>query len=177
LVLAFVGAAMFIGAHSQDLKGTLKNIKDSGEIMLGVRDYTVPFSYRDDKQSYQGYLVDLCMRVVNAVQRELGMSFVNVTMNPVTASTRIPCQDHPLTYGGTLAEALAALPRSLLQRAGEAGNFCLRCPIASRATEVSRLGKTQVEKGAIRGKMLSCVTGPHLCATDRGSETVGLVLN
>jgi glutamate/aspartate transport system substrate-binding protein len=76
-------------AHAQDT-GTMKKIKDSGTITLGVRDSSIPFSYLDDKQSYQGYSVDLCMKVVAAVQKHLGLSSLNVKMNPVTSATRIP---------------------------------------------------------------------------------------
>lgn len=83
--VVFTGTA----AHAQE-SGTLKKIKDSGTITLGVRDSSIPFSYLDDKQSYQGYSVDLCMKVVSAVQKHLGVSSLNVRMNPVTSATRIP---------------------------------------------------------------------------------------
>ncbi|MFZ6863314.1 transporter substrate-binding domain-containing protein [Undibacterium sp. Ji67W] len=76
-------------AHAQET-GTLKKIKDSGTIILGVRDSSIPFSYLDDKQSYQGYSVDLCMKIVTSVQRQLGLSTLNVKLNPVTSATRIP---------------------------------------------------------------------------------------
>jgi len=68
--------------------GTLKKIKESGTIILGVRDSSIPFSYLDDKQSYQGYSVDLCMKIVTSVQRQLGMSTLNVKLNPVTSATQ-----------------------------------------------------------------------------------------
>jgi glutamate/aspartate transport system substrate-binding protein len=76
-------------AHAQE-GGTLKKIKDTGAITLGVRDSSIPFSYLDDKQSYQGYSVDICMKVVTAVQKHLGLTSLQVKMNPVTSATRIP---------------------------------------------------------------------------------------
>jgi glutamate/aspartate transport system substrate-binding protein len=76
-------------AHAQE-GGTLKKIKESGTITLGVRDSSIPFSYLDDKQSYQGYSVDICMKVVTAVQKHLGLTSLQVKMNPVTSATRIP---------------------------------------------------------------------------------------
>jgi glutamate/aspartate transport system substrate-binding protein len=91
LVAVLFGMGMAVGsAHAEELTGTLKKIKDTGTIVLGVRDYSVPFSYLDDKQSYQGYTIDLCMKIVHAVQKQLGVSSLDVKMNPVTASTRIP---------------------------------------------------------------------------------------
>jgi glutamate/aspartate transport system substrate-binding protein len=76
-------------AHAQE-SPTLKKIKDTGTITLGVRDSSIPFSYLDDKQSYQGYSIDLCMKVVTAVQKNLGLTALNVKMQPVTSATRIP---------------------------------------------------------------------------------------
>ncbi|HAT32399.1 MAG TPA: amino acid ABC transporter substrate-binding protein [Janthinobacterium sp.] len=77
-------------AQAQELTGTLAKIKKSGSITLGVRDGSIPFSYLDDKQQYQGYSIDLCMKIVKSVQKELGMTEVKVVMNPVTAANRIP---------------------------------------------------------------------------------------
>jgi glutamate/aspartate transport system substrate-binding protein len=86
-----VGAGIMVGAvQAQELTGTLKKIKDTGSITLGVRDSSIPFSYLDDKQSYQGYSIDLCMKIVSAVQKQLGLTSLKVVMNPVTSATRIP---------------------------------------------------------------------------------------
>lgn len=77
-------------AHAQELTGTLKKIKETGTITLGVRDSSVPFSYLDDKQQPVGYAIDICMTVVDAVKRELNMPDLKVVTNPVTSATRIP---------------------------------------------------------------------------------------
>ena len=90
LIAVLIGAGLIAsGAHAQE-GGTLKKIKDSGTITLGVRDSSIPFSYLDDKQSYQGYSIDLCMKAVTAIQKHLGLTQLNVKMNPVTSATRIP---------------------------------------------------------------------------------------
>lgn len=89
--VALLLLAMSAGAvQAQALSGTLKKIKDSGSIALGVRDSSIPFSYLDDKQSYQGYSIDLCMKAVSAIQKQLGLSSLNVRMVPITSATRIP---------------------------------------------------------------------------------------
>jgi glutamate/aspartate transport system substrate-binding protein len=88
-VLSGLGMA-FSSLHAQELTGTLKKIKDTGSITLGVRDSSIPFSYLDDRQAYQGYSIDLCMRIVDAVRKEVGLPNLNVKMNPVTSATRIP---------------------------------------------------------------------------------------
>jgi glutamate/aspartate transport system substrate-binding protein len=86
--LGFVLAG--VGAHAQALDGTLKKIKDSGKITLGVRESSSPFSYLDDNQKIIGYSIDLCMKVVDAVKADLKMPGLTVETLPVTSSTRIP---------------------------------------------------------------------------------------
>lgn len=82
--------ALPITAGAQGLTGTLQKIKETGAITLGVRDSSVPFSYLDDKQQPVGYAIDICMKVVDAVKRELSLPNLKVSMNPVTSATRIP---------------------------------------------------------------------------------------
>ena len=91
LIVALISVGVIAGAaQAQELTGTLKKIKDTGTITLGVRDSSIPFSYLDDKQSYQGYSIDLCMKAATAIQKQLGMTALNVKMVPVTSATRIP---------------------------------------------------------------------------------------
>ncbi|WP_423681528.1 MULTISPECIES: amino acid ABC transporter substrate-binding protein [unclassified Undibacterium] len=90
ILALMLSAGAIAGAAQAQETGTLKKIKDTGTITLGVRDSSIPFSYLDDKQSYQGYSIDLCMKIVSAVQKQLGLSSLNVKLNPVTSATRIP---------------------------------------------------------------------------------------
>lgn len=73
-----------------ELTGTLKKIRDSSTITLGHRESSVPFSYYDDQQRPVGYSMDLAMRVVDAVKKELKLPNLQVKLVPVTSSTRIP---------------------------------------------------------------------------------------
>ena len=77
-------------AGAQEAGDTLAKLKRTGGITLGVRDGSIPFSYLDDKQQYRGYSIDLCLKVVEALQKQLGLPALKVTMNPVTAANRIP---------------------------------------------------------------------------------------
>jgi len=85
-----ISAGAIAGVAQAEETGTLKKIKDTATITLGVRDSSIPFSYLDDKQSYQGYSIDLCMKIVSSVQKQLGLPELKVKMNPVTSATRIP---------------------------------------------------------------------------------------
>jgi glutamate/aspartate transport system substrate-binding protein len=83
-------AGVVVQAGAQELTGTLAKLKRTGTITLGVRDGSIPFSYLDDKQQYRGYSLDLCMKVVGALQQQLGLPALKVVMNPVTSANRIP---------------------------------------------------------------------------------------
>jgi glutamate/aspartate transport system substrate-binding protein len=82
--------AMAPAGYSAELAGTLAKVKQSGSISLGVRETSVPFNYQDDKQQYLGYSLDLCLKIVDQVRKELGASDIKVVMTPTTAATRIP---------------------------------------------------------------------------------------
>ena len=77
-------------ADSQELTGTLKNIKETGAITLGYRESSIPFSYLDDSQKPVGYAIDICYRIVDAVKQELMLDKLEVKLNPVSSSARIP---------------------------------------------------------------------------------------
>ena len=83
-------AALPAAAAAQELTGTLKKVKETGTITLGVRDSSVPFSYLDGNQKPVGFAIDVCMKVVDAVRARLAMPGLKVEMNPVTSATRIP---------------------------------------------------------------------------------------
>ena len=76
--------------HAQELTGTLKKIKDSNTISLGVRETSMPFSYLDDKQNIVGYSIDLCYKIVDAIKVELNLPNLQVKQTPVISQTRVP---------------------------------------------------------------------------------------
>ncbi|MGH1590166.1 amino acid ABC transporter substrate-binding protein [Methylobacterium phyllosphaerae] len=84
---------LFLGSHAaagEELDGTLKKIKQSGEIAIGYRDASIPFSYLDGDQKPAGFAMDICYKITDAVKAELNLSKLDVKLVPVTASTRIP---------------------------------------------------------------------------------------
>ncbi|WP_353674065.1 transporter substrate-binding domain-containing protein [Synechocystis sp. LKSZ1] len=93
LVLAACGAQPPTPSSSPtatSATGTLEKIKNSGEIVLGVRESSIPFSYLDNQQKSVGYSIDLCQKVVEAIKQELNLPNLQVKTNPVTSQTRIP---------------------------------------------------------------------------------------
>jgi glutamate/aspartate transport system substrate-binding protein len=91
-MMGLMMAAAFCAAqaNAQELTGTLKKIKESGTIVIGYRDSSIPFSYLDDNQKPIGFAIDICLGIVDAVKKELKLDKLNVEFNPVTSSTRIP---------------------------------------------------------------------------------------
>jgi glutamate/aspartate transport system substrate-binding protein len=77
-------------AGAQDLHGTLKKIKDSGRIVIGHRESSIPFAYVNEQGKPEGYSIDLCMRVVETAKEEIGVDDLEVRMVPVNPQTRIP---------------------------------------------------------------------------------------
>src|SRR5450432_2210236 len=93
--LCMIGLALAISfcggqANADELTGTLKKIKETGAISLGFRDSSIPFSYLDDNQKPIGFAMDICYKIVDAVKKELKLDKLEVKLNPVTSSTRIP---------------------------------------------------------------------------------------
>lgn len=69
---------------------TLRKIQEAGVVSIGYRDGSVPFSYLDDKQRPVGYSLDICYRIVDAIQQRLALRSLEVRMVPVTPATRMP---------------------------------------------------------------------------------------
>jgi len=69
---------------------TLKRIRETGVITLGVRETSVPFSFLDAQKQPQGYSVDLCLRVAEAIKSELKLPRLEVKYLPVSSANRIP---------------------------------------------------------------------------------------
>lgn len=84
------GCALFTSAHAQDASPTLKKIRDTGVISLGIRESSVPFSYYDSQQHTIGYSQAIALRIVDEVKKELKLSNLTVKEMPITSQNRIP---------------------------------------------------------------------------------------
>jgi glutamate/aspartate transport system substrate-binding protein len=82
LALGLAGAA-----HAQD---TLKKIKDSGSITMGVRESSGALAYTLGDGKYTGFHYDVCQKVIADIQKQLGMAKIDIKYQPVTSQNRIP---------------------------------------------------------------------------------------
>ena len=74
-------------AHAED---TLKKIKDSGTITEGVRESSGALAFTLGDGKYTGFHYDVCAHIIADIQKQLGMSKIDVKYQPVTSQNRIP---------------------------------------------------------------------------------------
>ena len=86
LAVAAVLAASTAMAQTTD---TLKKIKDSGSITLGVRESS-GLSYTIGNGKFVGFHTEMAERVIADLQKQLGLAKLEVKYQPVTSQNRIP---------------------------------------------------------------------------------------
>ena len=87
ITLAFTLAAATAVAQPID---TLKKIKDTGTVTMGVREASGAMSYTLGGSDYTGFHVDICKRVIADIQKQLDLAKLEVRYQSVTAQNRIP---------------------------------------------------------------------------------------
>ena len=68
---------------------TLKKLKDTGNITLGHRESSIPFSYYNDQQQVIGYSQELMLKAVDGVKEQLKLAKLDTKLMPVTSANRI----------------------------------------------------------------------------------------
>lgn len=84
--VALAAALVAAGAHAD----TLKKIKDSGAVTMGVRESSGALSFTLGDGKYAGFHYEVCTRVLADVQKSLGLAKLEVKYQPVTSQNRIP---------------------------------------------------------------------------------------
>ncbi|WP_417070680.1 amino acid ABC transporter substrate-binding protein [Niveibacterium terrae] len=69
---------------------TLEKIRQTHQITLGTRDAARPFSYLDEQKKPVGYSVDLCLKAVEQIAKELKITDLKVNTVTVSGAERIP---------------------------------------------------------------------------------------
>lgn len=85
-VLAFAATSW---ASASELSGTLKKIKDSGVVVVGFREASIPFSYYNDAKEPIGYSVDITNLILDRIKEKLGAPDLTVRKLPITSQNRI----------------------------------------------------------------------------------------
>jgi glutamate/aspartate transport system substrate-binding protein len=87
--VALVAAAFAVAgtAHAED---TLKKIKDTGSITMGVRESSGALAFTLGDGKYTGFHYDVCQHIISDIQKQLGLAKIDVKYQPVTSQNRIP---------------------------------------------------------------------------------------
>ncbi|HEX7689591.1 MAG TPA: amino acid ABC transporter substrate-binding protein [Burkholderiaceae bacterium] len=88
LTVAATLLAAAVSAHAQTTD-TLKKIKDTGTIVMGVRGSSGALSYTLGNGQYVGFHVELCQRAIDDIGKQLGKK-IEVKYQEVTSANRIP---------------------------------------------------------------------------------------
>jgi glutamate/aspartate transport system substrate-binding protein len=81
-------AGCAVGAAAQTVD-TMQRIRDTAVMPIGVRDAAFPFSFVDPGRNPQGYSIDLCLKIADAIKNELALPRLEVRFIPVSADNRI----------------------------------------------------------------------------------------
>ena len=90
-------ALLAISAAQAQTTDTLKKIKDTGAVTMGVRESSGALSYTLGNNQFVGYHVELCQRVLADIQKQLGLAKLDIKYQPVTSQNR-----QPLVINGTV---------------------------------------------------------------------------
>ena len=86
-LLALAAVLAMGAAHAED---TLKKIKDSGAVTMGVRESSGALSYTLGDGKFAGFHVEICTRALADIQKQLGLAKLEIKYQPVTSQNRIP---------------------------------------------------------------------------------------
>ena len=90
LVMKAVALAVALGGVGMAQADTLKKIKDSGSVTMGVRESSGALSYTLGDGKYVGYHVEVCAKALADIQKQLGLAKLDIKYQPVTSQNRIP---------------------------------------------------------------------------------------
>jgi glutamate/aspartate transport system substrate-binding protein len=158
LVLAAFAAVGVAQAQSND---TLKKIKDSGVVTMGVRESSGALSFTLGDGKYVGYHVELCQRILADVEKQVGKK-LEIKYQPVTSQNRIP-----LVQNGTVdIECGSTTNNSTRQKdvAFAVTTYVEEVRIATHANS----GITSI--GQLNGKKVATTTGTTSVQTLRKNE-------
>ena len=88
LLAACLLAPALTFAQSVPMEGRLKQIRDTKTITLAYRTDALPFSFEDKDKQPTGYTIDLCRRIVNLIEGQIGVQPLQVKWVPVTVENR-----------------------------------------------------------------------------------------
>lgn len=85
-----VAALVFALASTADAASpVLDRLKQGGALVIAHRESSVPFSYLDAEKKPVGYAIDLCIKLADALRKNLGLRALPIQFKAVTPANRI----------------------------------------------------------------------------------------
>lgn len=150
ILALFLGSLNLANAEVGD-SPVLKRIAERGMVSIGHRETSIPFSYIGSDSKPIGYSIDICMKIVEEISKEVGKGDLKVKFVPVTGQTRIP-----LIANGTIDLECGSTTNNLTRQKQVAylsTTFITGTKIASK----NGSGITEVED--LKGKILGLSSG------------------
>lgn len=88
LIAACLLVPLLALAQGMPIEGRLKTIRDSKTITIAYRTDALPFSFEDADKQPTGYTIDLCRRIVNLIEGQIGVPQLQIKWLPVTVDNR-----------------------------------------------------------------------------------------
>jgi ABC-type amino acid transport substrate-binding protein len=86
--LCLAPSLVFAQPARAPLEGRLKKIQETKTIAVAYRTDALPFSFEDAEKKPSGYMVELCRSVIGVIERQIGVTPLQVRWVPVTVQTR-----------------------------------------------------------------------------------------
>jgi glutamate/aspartate transport system substrate-binding protein len=158
ILLAAFATSAAVQAQTVAADAALARIKESKEIRIGYRESSVPFSYLGPDRKPVGYSMDLCMAVVERLKKDLELAQLEVRLQAVDLTTRIPS-----IQNGTIDLECGSTVNTLARQ--KQVDFSYVTAVAADQILVKASSKVR-EIEDLRGKQVALPTG---------STSVGLV--
>jgi glutamate/aspartate transport system substrate-binding protein len=156
VLLAVAGVAQ---AQQSD---TLKKIKDSGTVTMGVRESSGALAYTLGDGKYAGFHYDVCQKVLADIKKQLGLAALDIKYQPVTSQNRIP-----LVQNGTVDIECGSTTNNATRQKDVAFAFTTYVEEVRIAVKASS-GITAI--GQLTGKTVATTTGTTSVQTLRKHE-------
>ena len=96
-LLAIAITVLAVGSAFAQANDTLAKIKSSGSVTMGVRESSGALAYTLGDGKYVGFHTEMAERILGDIQKQLGLSKLDIKRQPVTSQNRVP-----LTTNGTV---------------------------------------------------------------------------
>jgi glutamate/aspartate transport system substrate-binding protein len=87
-VVGVLGVCLALPAAAQTVDAIVNKLRTTGTLTMGYRETILPTSYLDENKKPTGYAVEMCLRIIEDVQKELKLPDLKVDYVPVNIQNR-----------------------------------------------------------------------------------------